>query len=527
VPSEYVAYVPLGRGLRARVGPKDGSLMSELVGARAGEAALTPFETVTNGITGVDTAVDWPWPQLLRTEAGSLLGFETALYSVNEGTLLASELTTYNAGDVDAEKEIESGGAWSLASFHDMWVATNGASVVYSLPSNDGKYLTASSPLVNSVCALDGRLFLGGLSGDYFAGVPWGRLMAAWLAHAGDRVVTHEDMAVDSKWVMWSEPAGGGFDWPYYSVLAAAGFGQAADWAKVEEALITALKLGDIGLAPMPTHGSVLQVVPQGNRVVVLCSDVVVALEPHESTFLPRVLSTVGAVSRTGGVCVGGVVLFVGTDGRLWGVREGERATRLGYSEYFGSADSDTVADVDEMMEDAYFCWGGSTYVWHNGELCERELVTTSVGRLTGTLWGISEDTGAGWVAGTGVGAASEGEYEVGLVSGVLQFGQADLVELRSVELVASDVVAARVGAYYKHGQASDFVEMSCLPGSPEGVFFPRCSGIEFKLKVGLLLQEDSVVEGLRVRFMYDGSRNIRGPRVTGMSLDTSVARAG
>lgn len=347
MPSEFPYELRLVRGLRPerRLRDKSTGYLEQLRNLRPAEDGLSPLEYAQNPLHPT-LGISWPFPQLLREQQVTLLCYERTLYEVDETDWSLTQLTTYDAADGVTAADIVPGGIWHLVAFEENWVATNGSSVVMKMPNTQGSAYVASGSTVSTVGMFGGSMFFGGVAGSRFSGSAWGEIFEEWRNFIGDSVITFENQGLDVNWLLWSEAGGGDVLWPFVGILNALGFDVTSNFDLIREALYDQMSRGWMGMIPLDTRGTVLQVKPLRRMLAVYTEDAVYVVQRSENSLSVQRVSDYGIRSR--GAVAGGLDehVYIASDGDLWRLRESGGAERLGYKEYVGTLDNASLVSA-------------------------------------------------------------------------------------------------------------------------------------------------------------------------------------
>ncbi len=128
-----------------------------------------------------------------------------------------SYLTNYLSGQSNTDD------LWQLATFQDAYYATNGATFRFYHGKDDADIGVSMTTKVRALCAHDGRLLLGGLSGTWFSGARWTTIMDVWRETLPPDVRANVNLAWGEHWVVWGARGGGAADYPDYLLMATIG----------------------------------------------------------------------------------------------------------------------------------------------------------------------------------------------------------------------------------------------------------------------------------------------------------------
>jgi len=493
-------------GLRPERQSVDGGVVfcETLKDMKPTEGDLVGFDAVTNPLD-ISPAVAWPFPQLLRGEGVTVVANATGLYTVDESDWTTTAVTTYDIGTPANTKAITTGGVWQFASFQANWFMTNGVDMVLKIPSNSGdKVMVADDITVQAIGGDGNRVFFGGMAGSYFTDSSvWTTMLELWKVYSGDDIVTYDDQVLTTNWIAWSGMAGGEFDWPFVSFIAALGYPESTTVAKIEEVLYSNIENGNIGLLPLRSQGSVQVLKQLGDDMVAYCTDSISYLHKTERGYSQQKLLPVGIASR-GAVCGDeNEHVFVDHSGVVWRFSAGSKPVKLGYSSSVGALTLASISTTFDSTERDYYISDGTTgYVLSRGGLSEISSIPTTVSR--------SEDGLVGPIATTPTAFT--------LTTEQLKMSVPDLKSIKVVELMCDGITVMTVGADFRYANSGAYITLTAVPGSPEGVFFPRVAGTDFKLKINGTVTANSRLENAIVRFQYASGRSVRGPRGEGFS---------
>lgn len=352
---------PRNRGKAALNAP----WLEELFGLKCGEYGLEPEPSYTDPFQGL-MALDFPYPQIFRGEADSLLAGRTSLSRLTETTNLwtTSPLTTYAPGSPSTTQAIVEGGVWHFVDLKEAWYLFNGQSIVFKtgiepLINRAEKIWCETGVKIQSGCYHKGRIVFGGFQNANL-----------WSSHMQELfreiiAMSPEDFLpgfsdIGQNWVMWSSIGGGNFPLWLFMPL-----GYPTEYRPTFDRLKHAIRRGDFGFAPMTFQGQVQVVKALGDTVIVYGTDGVSALIPTSGggdvppTYGIRHLSDSGCASRGS---VGGDDLrhvWLDPAGVLWRVSANLQVERLGYEEYLSPLLTEAhLWQHDPLEQDLYL---GST----------------------------------------------------------------------------------------------------------------------------------------------------------------------
>ena len=461
-------------------------------------------EAITQPISGFTPSISWPFPMLMRLSDITLILDRTAIYEVTESGWTHAQVTTYDLSDLAEGLAITGGGVWHIADFRKVLFLTNGSSLLVKLPTTSWKLAVTTDTDVATLTEHNGRLYLGGVAdATQFATTIWGELWNEWKKSASEGTMTYTAYSMNTNVLMWSEPFGGQINEPFALFISLLGYSD-ANLTKFRELAMKLINEGVIGFLPMEWQGSIKIVKSLGKDLIVYGDNGVTLVSPdHQRVeMLP-----VGVPGRG---CVAGdkrAHVFVDVEGVLWKMKPGGSIERLGYENQIANMTLANITGSYDVQEDEfYFCDGTAGYVLTPTGLGEVTILPTALNRCASGLVGISSNLA---VSGATV------------VTEPFDMGVTDLKNVKSVDVLSRGVTTARAGVDYRHSVRDSFTTGGTVIGSPEGTFFPRKSGIDFRLRLTGVVGAGDKIERATIRYEYASSRSIRGPR--GGAVNESV----
>lgn len=211
---------------------------------------------------------------------------------------------------------------WQFVSFLGLNIATNGATVILDIDGNPGSLLMGTTdPDCLAVGKHGSRLFMGGLSGTWFAGSRWTSILEKWRhVNDGDRV-SYTAQALDAGWVAYCEMGGGASDRPYIPFLAMLGFYGDETFDSLKGVIETAIENREIGLEPLRHPSSVWAFHEFRGSVIAFGTSGVSRLLPLSGLYDETPIHPIGIA---GPAAVGGSwreCVFLDTKGELWRIK--------------------------------------------------------------------------------------------------------------------------------------------------------------------------------------------------------------
>jgi hypothetical protein len=370
-------------GLRPRADvPNNSQYLAECKNYLPTERGLVPLILPSNPVTvgGFAPTVTWPYPQLLRGERSKILlafgsgNHDATIYEISPTAFTATALHLVDARIPANDKNVSvNGGLWHIAAFQDFWFLTNGYTLVYSIPSNSGKYVHTDDTVVHvaTVANIGNRLVMGGFTGTYFATDTWKEIVDYWLKSSGgdereDLVTSLSDKTGGFEdWVLVSRRGGGAIDYPFVSTLAALGIFETAlaTYAALKETIITDIEEGALILFRCALAGSIKKIIPLGNDFVVYGSRAVSLLRVGEGGCREEVLVEHGVYGRGGACGDNRQHVFVTNGAMLYRIQNGQAPELLDRAEFIaGLTEANVSMTYDPLERYAWICDGTTGY---------------------------------------------------------------------------------------------------------------------------------------------------------------------
>lgn len=481
---------------------------------------VVPYRATTALLKDVVYETNWPFPQIFKTEGGLLIFWSNRLFDViDEDTesspypwTVTENTNIRNARSISSTKSITGGGGpWHVASFLDLWVATNAMNLVFKSPytSSPDAYSrsvrTDTSLLVNSVVNDNNRLVLAGLSGAYFSTSQWrNEVFKTWQRHIPADYVTYYGHALDTNWIMWGERGGGAGNYPFHLLLAVLGMPDEDMFDAYKAEILQALESGAIGMMPLRQGRAVLVTKMLGERLIAYGEHGVSELSKdgmiyREVRFTPCGIQGRGNVAGSDDEHV-----FVGDDGELWRfLANEERPHRLGYKEFLADLDLETTQVSYDPTEREYWITDGSTCYVKTPQGLGGPMSyhpTSMVRHKLGLVAAWTDD-------------ADGAVKPVSFRTVPLDIGERATKHVTNVQLASAGISAmtAKVGYTF---ETDETVRWSIeKPFNPNGVAHPTVSFLEGKIHVAgsAAATPNGRVSRLTVRYNAEDARHRRG----------------
>jgi len=459
------------------------------MGLRPTDRGLVPTVKAANPFS--DQSVSWPFPQLIKGKKELFLVFENTIYTVNETTMVATLLTTYEMASgtaIPATKGIASGGGlWHIADFGDNWMLFNGDNCIFNImrpyspdppPSPTARILTMLPTVIDEVgiasgCDFRGRLVTGG-----FSGINWQSFFTdSWLGSVPAGDVTDglpTDMPLGTNFVMWSSIGGGDVLYPFFTSLAESGVVSDSFHGATRPIWFDYIRRNDWGFMPMPWKGIVHCLKSMKRGVVVFGDAGVSALipvaEPIATFGLVEILTGVGIANRSAVAGNQNNLVFVDKEGCLWHIDSDFTVGRLGYKEFFKDLiEYDLVGTYNQAENEFYFCTDKVGYVLTEGGLGQINQLFTSGQVIDGEFAGIKIDVGVS---------------EIEFTSDAFNFGVRGIKHIPMVELTCQYDKPIQIAIDYRYDTKDRFVRSEWLTLHEEAVCYPCISGTDFRLAI-------------------------------------------
>lgn len=470
------------------------------------ETGLVQQVEVINPLANL--TITWPFPQLFRGAAVTLLADRTALYSVTEGTpWTKTAITTYNQV-TEATKAITAGGAWNFIDFYNTWVLLNGTCAVYKM---NWEGMTGGTNLVfvndevgvGAGCTFKGRMVLGGFSNGFFSD-DWKAILEPMAAELDSGLSTALELG--SNFIWWSAAGGGNLAWPLIPPAAMYGW---LNTHTVEQPLfLDYMKRGDSGFMPVPFQGSILALRKLGNGLMIFSQNGVVFANSYLQpavTFGIRPLVTTGLLGRgaVGGDDQG--LVFLDQSGALWQARPtdgGAQVERLGFTEFFDDYLAQTfVISMDPLERIFYISCATASFMLQGGKL------STLTQKVT------SAEFAAGGVVGVGTGTATT--FEV--LSGPLNMNSVEQKTIHTVKVSYDDITDLQVRVLYRYDHGA-WSTTDWYGVNAEGVATVIVAGTDFKVGIKGTLGGDSEITDVQVSWKNTDKRSQRAANANSTS---------
>jgi hypothetical protein len=473
------AHATLCRNVRAH---KDG-----LEGYALNISAFPPIYA-TGGVTLLDTAVDWPFPQLFQTDSGLYMGNKTGIYKLAYtggkwiGTALSSAI--YTEGIT---------WPWTIANGPLFPVFASGDCLVYY--DYDSTYWAVWNKYYHSVTRHGTRWshdWENPVSVCFFKGQ---------IITCGSTIASASPSF--SRIVRWSEI--GQFD--FLGVTATT-------------------KKNTAGFTYAPTDDAeiLLRCLPLEHVVVIYGTFSTFALAPVNRPAVTYAIKPVKSVGIANPLAVGGNLekhLAVDRYGYLWlikrmatlGGSDEVEMKKLGYNEFFEDSVK-TVSVVYNSMEDEFYISDGvRSFLYNDLGLTEiGKCITSFVDyrntRVTNELTDLVTiyDNPVGFVR-------PLSEQELQYSTDILDFGINGIKTIESVDIGGSFGLktVAEVMVQWRNDKRGSFRDTPWKRCSPEGFVSPLVSGVEVKINLRLSTYTDVELNNITVKWKISDKRFIRG----------------
>lgn len=487
-------------GLQPEVQPRvNGPYLTNMRNLIPRESGMATAPVIARpGVFETD-AKEFPWPQAFKGDSVRLYLHEDEVYTLDASFALSSALTrNLRAGGTTT---IKRGSAWHCETFLDMFWATNGSSLVYKIPSDDGDMYVDNDLTVQAIGRFDYRVMFGGMAGDWFSGNRWAEVFSAWRETHHGQLFVHDNLTVDDTFIIWSEAGGGAVDIPFYSFAASLGLLGDATYDGAEEVIAHAVERGEIGLQPIRKVSNIRQLKQLGNRMIVYGDDAISELRPIEGGFQEDILLEFGVGGRT---CVGGDTrghVIVSNDGTLYTFfANQDRPERQGYQHHLSDLKMSRVVVTHDPIDQFYWITDGLT--------CYVKTRTGVGGPMNVHPSCLFRDDAEGLVGVYTTPTTLAWTFE----TAKFDINSRDFKHITTLQMHGSgwEVAKARVKANYEVGGreiARPWAQMT-----PSGVSYPSMSFMVASVEVtGWANDQEADFTNMEVRFNMEGKTHKRG----------------
>lgn len=495
---------------------------------RAFTALTEPFDSADYTAWGVTKT--WPFPQLIRCNAKTLLMGEDTIHTIDEDDWTATAATLRKTWTTlgTTYGTITKGGRWHVADFYDRVFLFNGKCVLFEdfsrvSPAVFG-WMVQSAVTINTGCAhREGRMFYAGFDkANYYEAAGWESYLETLLTSAtgafdGLSLGSYIDMDAHGpgpNWVWWSSIGGGDVHWLFKGDtaydgedLAAAGpfnnYDTASD--RTDPYWVNLLARNEAGLRPMPFRGMVQKMIPLGANVVVYGADGIAALRSAnspDSTYglhtFPEIGTRVGVADRDAAAGGDGGHFFIDEEGVSWFVNPDMSIQRLGHKEFFsGMLDSDIVVSYDERNREFWIADGTDCYVRTSTGLSKAPWMPTTVSFAEG--------------GNVGVKFAVASPSAVGIVTQPFDGGSKGIFEVYEVRLATTDTHTTgwQVAIDWRVGKADSWTRSTAVTCDTRGIARVKVTGMEFRIVLTHADRTKADLERIEVE-LRDGRNSIK-----------------
>jgi hypothetical protein len=188
------------------------------------------------------------------------LVFTATGFTGNLDTVTATRVFTNTTGD-----------AYQFASFLDIWFATNNSGLVWRIPgATQGNTVGSSTTVCKGVANWNNRLVLIGVSGAAVSNASFLAAVNKWKKKQKVNVVTAEDDAFDTSWIIIGPPVLGESDVPASGLMALLGYpSETFYYDKYEPIVSKWIEQGMLDFLPMRHTGAGLAGKQHGNDLII------------------------------------------------------------------------------------------------------------------------------------------------------------------------------------------------------------------------------------------------------------------
>lgn len=508
----------LVNGLRPRSKvPVNSELFETYSYLRCSERGAVPQDLITQPISSAEltahsVTVSHPFPQFFKGKEITLCCDSTNVFVVDSGWDLdtlathwsnaSSYYNLYSTGDADTIPNV-GGTPWQFADFGDTWILFNGeCQLIHS------RWLSATKAFVQDSVTMvagchhkhNGRLIVGGFdSSDYWT--KWGTEWSDWVGKASDWGFSRG--SPDTNWVWWSSVGGGDLLFFFLPDLAKYGL-ENTTLRGVEDAYDPDSPFwrffwlrNSQGMMPMPFQGTVWNLRPMGQVVMVYGSEGVAALvtasDPYPTYGLAGVMNSLGIMSRNAVSGDESKQVFVDAEGVLWMVGADLQLSRLGYKEYLSALTGEVTVSHDPHEDRFYISGSNASYMLTQHGLCRHKQKVSSL---------VRDEDNSSYLLGSADSPADPGAT---LLTEVFSFGR-NVTALKEVQVVGVATQAVSVTPKYRFDTTDSFSSGTAATLDGRGKAHLTTSGMEFQLQLTNATSTSLEVHDIIVT-SYEGER--------------------
>lgn len=452
-------------------------------GAREHETALT-FDITS------PPASSWPYPQLFKGKAVTLMCTATAVYLVNTTVdpWTVAAITTYDINTPANTKSITGSGTWHFADFHSTWFLFNGTSQVFKTGWVDSSKTFVQNTITwNTGCDFRGRLVMGGFNSSNFWTSAWQTFWTS-LAAKGLGDFGFNLSAPDTNWVGWSNIGGGDLLNIFLQTVAQNDVGSVTGgFSAAVPRVIESFRRLESGFMPMPFQGSILRVVPLRSHVVVYGTQGIAVISPHSNpvpTFgLVEMISHTGLKDR--GLVCGGMDrhVFVDNEDVMWTISNELQLERLGYEEYMADlvTANNPLITRDHDQDEYYLSSGDENYLLTKTGLCRSPQRVSAIA--------LNQDDKQAFYT---VATESTG---INITFNTTDFGDRNIKTVQEVQVTCRNAGTAKLqlGCNWRYRKSESFTALAAADLDEDGRLRLMLTAVEFQFF--LTCSDDADVE--------------------------------
>lgn len=310
------------------------------------------------------------------------------------------------------------------------------------------------------------------------------------------------DMVVNSVCAYQGQVFVGGFVDPWHD----AGL-DCVGWSMIGYAYFELDLHNTSGYMKMPGRGECLKVLPLRKGVMAYGTNSIAMFYPVESpaaTFgMHEVFGSLGIADRDAVAGDGDMHFFLTPLGELYQIDNNLQPKRLGYRGVLAphlDESSDVVLTYDGARKHLYVGFSTGCFVYADEQLHERWTVPTLMNHVSGELQTSYEDL------------SNDGDPAFLVVTDIMDFGIAGIKTIMSLEL-SGGLASNTWGAIsWRNDRAGDWRTTNWVKCSPSGICNVRCAGREFKIHIKGDSTTDVELQYMNVKYLVTDKHNIRGP---------------
>jgi len=463
--------------------PRNSILLTDCKACKSKPEALVGYKVLDVPISAAKLAAavpaivfSWPFPQLIRGSAVTLLCTSTNVYLVDESNWTITTITTYDYYNPAISQAIVAGGYWHFADFFNTWFLYNGSCSVMKF-GDDIKYYTQDEVTIKSGCAMRGRLILYGFNASDYWSNTWDTILTSLMTSEepphSSLPTTMTD--VGPNWLWYSTIGGGDIKFIHNPTLAQVGsLGLTDGHTATNPLFLDYLKRNECGLIPTRAQDSGLVIKPLGTLLIAFGFDAISVYqqfsEPVPSFGLLRTFPY-GIASRgaVGGNEDAGYI-FVDDRAYLRSVDREGNISKLDYQEFMdGMTLANIVVSYDPAEGEFFISDGISTFVYvlDSQGLTKAPEAVTGIVTAEGNTYAMTK-------------AYTDDDFL--LVTDTFDMGVRGLKQIKGIEVGGSPDTTLEAAFDYRNDGSASFTRTAYRNCNSMGWVEMNLTAVEFRL---------------------------------------------